>query len=49
MMELLINDLLDQAKFENDKFKLTVEKFDLSLVVWKAFKIAQSKANFNRI
>lgn len=49
MMELLINDLMDHAKFENDQFQLNVEKFDLSQVVFKALNIAQSKANYNQI
>ena len=49
MMELLVNDLMDHAKFENDQFKLNVEIFDLSQVVLKAFNIAQSKATYNKI
>lgn len=40
---------MDQVKFENDQFKLTEEKFDLAMVVWKAFQIAKSKANHNQM
>ena len=49
MMELLIDDMLDQAKMDNHVFKLNEEYFDLSLVIFKAFNLIRAKANFSQI
>lgn len=48
-MELLINDMLDQAKIDNHVFQLNEEYFDLSLVIFKAFNLIRAKANFSKI
>ena len=39
MIENLINDLLDIAKIENNKFTLNEDYFDLSQSVKEAFEI----------
>lgn len=49
MMEGLINDMLDQAKIDNDVFKLNSQYFDLPMVVFKALNIIKTKATFNKI
>ena len=41
MMEGLINDMLDQAKIDNDAFTLNEEYFDLPMVVFKALNIVK--------
>jgi signal transduction histidine kinase len=41
MMECLINDMLDQAKIDNDAFKLNEEYFDLPKVVYKSLNIVK--------
>ena len=45
MMECLINDMLDQAKIDNDAFKLNEEYFDLPKVVYKSLNIVKEQAN----
>ena len=45
MMECLINDMLDQAKIDNDAFKLNEEYFDLPKVVYKSLNIVKDQAN----
>ena len=49
MMQGLINDMLDQAKIDNDVFKLNQEYIDMLMVVYKALNIVKTKANFNKI
>ena len=44
MMENLINDLLDLAKFEINQFKFDNEYFNLSQTIYEAFKIIQESA-----
>ena len=49
MMEGLINDMMDQAKIDNDAFTLNEEYFDLPLVVFKALNIFKGQANLKQV
>ena len=42
MMEGLINDMLDQAKIDNNAFKINKEYFNLPMVVYKALNIIKA-------
>ena len=45
MIGILINDLLDLAKMENNQFSLTKEYFDLSNIIYESFQILLNMAN----
>ena len=45
MMENLINDLLDLAKWENNQFQLKEEYFNLSETVYEALQMLQLNAS----
>ena len=48
-MEILINDLLDHAKMENEQFTFSSEYFDLMETVNEAFQIIEHTANERRV
>lgn len=45
MLLNLINDLLDFAKIQNQKFCVTEKYFDFNQLVWRAFKSIEIQAN----
>lgn len=45
MIGILINDLLDLAKMENNQFNLTKEYFDLNKIIYESFQILLHMAN----
>ena len=45
MLENLINDLLDLAKIENNKFTLNLNYFDLTETIEQTLKIMEFQAN----
>ena len=45
MIGILINDLLDLAKMENNQFSLTKEYFDLNKIIYESFQILLHMAN----
>lgn len=49
MMETLINDLLDLAKMENNKFTLNCKNFDLLEVIRGSFQILLPNASKNKV
>jgi signal transduction histidine kinase len=49
MVENLINDLLDLAKIENNKFKLNEEFYDLPTTLVETFSILQFWCNQKQI
>lgn len=49
MQENLINDLMDLAKLENNKFQMTKEYFSLPAMIHKSFQILLGSANQNNI
>ena len=44
MIENLINDLLDLAKFERNQFEFNKEYFNLSQTIYEAFEIVYKSA-----
>ena len=49
MVGVLINDLLDLAKMENNSFGLTEEYFNLTTIIKESFQILLHMANENNI
>ena len=49
MVGILINDLLDLAKLENNQFTLTSEYFDLGMIIQESFQMLINIANENSI
>ena len=49
MVGVLINDLLDLAKMENNSFTLTQEYFNLNKIIKESFQILLHMANDNNI
>ena len=49
MLENLINDLIDQAKIENNKFSLNQEYFDLTQTIHQTLEILLFQANEREI
>ena len=49
MVGVLINDLLDLAKMENNSFSLTEEYFNLNTIIKESFQMALHMANDNKI
>lgn len=49
MVGVLINDLLDLAKMENNSFTLTQEYFNLNTIIKESFQILLHMANDNNI
>ena len=49
MLENLINDLIDLAKIENNKFSLNQEYYDLSLTIHQTLEILLFQANEKQI
>ena len=49
MIGILINDLLDLAKMENNHFSLTEEYFDLRTIIFESFQILLNMANDRNI
>ena len=45
MTEALINDLMDLAKLENNKFSLQKEYFSLPMTIWNSMQIMITTAN----
>ena len=49
MMENLISDLLDLAKFERNQFEFSKEFFNLTQTIYEAFEIIQESAQVKGI
>jgi len=49
MSENLINDLLDLAKLDNNRFSFTKDYFDLPATIYQAFDMVLNAANDQKI